>query len=95
MTHSQTIRHASAIVRAILAGQWTNDPPSWADYGRYMPRPVHRQIVITTRNFDEDENYTRAVQTAEAFIILFRATEPTFNESAFLRACQLAPLKGR
>lgn len=80
MDNSKIIRHAALMVRNIAAGEWTNVPPSWADYHR---------IVVFSGEMEPDEAYTRAVQTAEAFILLFMRFDPTFNEQAFLRACKL------
>lgn len=67
--------HAAAIVRAILAGEWTNEPPTWADN---EPYEAHDSII---------DNSTRAVQTAEVFIYLFLEYNPRFNRARFLRAC--------
>lgn len=70
--------HAASIVRAIHNGEWTNEAPEWA--------PVHYdQIDIAG---DLNLNYVRAVQTAEAFALLFR-TMPNFSERRFLDACRL------
>lgn len=75
--------HAASIIRAILAGEWTNEWPIWAvcdSNGNY-------QMGFIAPNVD---NYTRAVQTAEAFIILFQAYNPRFSVNRFLVACGLA-----
>lgn len=70
------------MVRAILKGQWTNDPPAWADENVYYD-------MVPVLASSSDAYYTRAVQTAEAFILLFRAFNPLFDESRFLAACGL------
>jgi len=46
---------------------------------------------VPTWAVDDPSNleYTRAVQTAEAFIILFSQFNPRFNERQFLTACGL------
>lgn len=73
---------AAGMVAGIVAGSWTDEPPAWADRTKY--------------NGDWD-SYVRAVQTAEAFIMLFRAFNPLFDEKRFLVACGLvdAPAKGK
>ena len=53
------------IVRAILAGEWTNEHPAWS-------LETHSDISW----------YGRAVQTAEAFIVLCERWNPRFD-----RAC--------
>ena len=69
-------QHAAEIVRAILAGEWTDSAPAWAD---------RKQIGWP----GQTEDFVRAVQTAEAFILLFRAYNPRFDEQRFLQACEL------
>lgn len=70
----------AAMVRAILAGKWTDEAPAWADETRY---PL-------TDSADLDAiNYQRAVQTAEAFVILCEQSSNTFQRVRFLRACGL------
>jgi hypothetical protein len=81
MDNSLLIRHAASIVRAMLNGAWTNDFPEWASQARNTSADEMLETV--------DARYTRAVQTAEAFMLLLRAADPTFNEQAFLRACKL------
>lgn len=73
------------IVRNILEGNWTNNPPSWASN-------VLQQMEQT-----EEDNRLRAVQTAEAFIFLSRNENPRFDQNRFLVACGLAekPVKAR
>lgn len=66
--------HAAELVDAIRRGSWTNEPPAFVDADAIQPI----------------SNYQRAVQTAEAFIILFRAWNPRFDEQRFLKACGLA-----
>jgi hypothetical protein len=82
MDNSLMIRHAARMVRSIAAGQWTNAFPYWADANR-------NNAFESCHSSDDDVNYTRAVQTAEAFILLFLKFDPTFNDAAFLRACNL------
>jgi len=72
---------AADIVRAILNGEWTDDPPSWADATAYTS--------VTALDDSADTAYTRAVQTAEAFIVLFSAHNDRFDINRFLVACGL------
>lgn len=82
----QTFIRAAAMVKAIRDGEWTNDPPTWATV------PNRYDAIVS---FDIP-NYVRAVQTAEAFIILFTVSNDRFNVQRFLVACGLAePTKGR
>lgn len=78
---------AAGIVRAILDGHWTDDTPTWAN-----PRALSIAFVA-----GDDSGYTRAVQTAEAFIKLFHEFNPLFDETRFLVACGLVdtPAKTR
>lgn len=69
---------AAAMIRAIAAEEWTFDPPPWAD-DRYL-EPL---------NPSSDAHYTRAVQTSEAFVILFERFNPRFNRRRFLEECGL------
>ncbi len=66
---------AAKIVNNIRLGFWTDDAPSWADKSRYGDRLP--------------DTYTRAVQTAEAYIHLFRQYDPRFDSKRFLIACGL------
>ena len=70
------------IVKAIRDGKWTDDSPSWAN-----PRLTGSPIPC----------YWRAVQTAEAFILIAERFNPLFNRDRFLVACGLvaAPVKVR
>ena len=81
MTKVHFIR-AAEMVRAIRDGHWTNEWPDWAD----------RTYTNRLQSVYEDNFYTRAVATAEAFIILFREFNPRFNQERFLVACGLAEL---
>lgn len=77
----QHFEQMAAIVRSILNGEWTNEAPAWCKdvrYGRIMYAPD-----------EEDATYTRAVQTAEAFIHLASSVNPRFDRARFLRACGL------
>ena len=64
---------AAEIVQSIRSGFWTNEPPDWADSEAI--RPI--------------SSYQRAVQTAEAFIVLAREFNPRFDAQRFLIACGL------
>ena len=83
MTKRYFIR-AAEIVNAIREGHWTDDLPPWADDSR--DRGVF-SIAATS--------YIRAVQTAEAFIVLATEFNPRFDTNRFLIACGLvdAPVK--
>ena len=80
MTKQHFIR-AAEIVKSIRDGNWSNELPRWADGGIYNPPYADR--------FSTAENYTRAVQTAEAFLHLFKEYNPRFDERRFLSACGL------
>lgn len=77
MTPADTRRMVS-IVRAIRAGKWTNELPDWA------PNTL---TSISVFSEDDGANELRAIQTAEAFIILGVATSATFNVAQFLHDC--------
>lgn len=74
---------AAEMVDAIRSGQWTSEPPPWAD--------KHAE------NYSALGDYGRAVQTAEAFCILFANANPRFDTNRFLIACGLvdAPVKAK
>jgi len=77
---------AAQIVNSIRDEQWTHEAPSWAN--EYFPDG--RRAYDGTPSFDEDTvAYTRAVQTAEAFIAMFQEFNPRFNRDKFLSACGL------
>lgn len=76
MTKQHFIR-AAEIVRAINDGDWTHEAPDWANFNDYYPAAIM-------------EHYTRAVQTAEVFIMLFSEHNPRFDYQRFLVACGLA-----
>ena len=83
MTKKHFIR-AAEIVKAILNGHWSHQPPTWAiqyrgDYD--VTSPTQRLFV--------GRDYLRAVQTAEAFIVLARQFNPRFDTHRFLVACGL------
>src|ERR1035437_6304360 len=66
------------MAKAILEGHWTNEPPVWChDSSHYR--------LHTCASTD----YTRAVQTAEAFLQLFKEYNPRFDQQRFLVACGL------
>ncbi len=82
MTKRHFIR-AAEIVNAICEGHWTSEPPSWADR--------HAE------DYSALGDYGRAVQTAEAFIVLALEFNPRFDTNRFLIACGLAdaPVKAK
>lgn len=67
-----------SIVKAIHAGQWTAETPSWAPRG-----------LTECSLFDDDSpvDALRAVQTAEAFIALALSMDSTFQVHQFLKDC--------
>jgi hypothetical protein len=69
----------AALVQQIRDGNWTPDAPAWAE-----PRDNGRFDYQNTIN-----PFDRAVQTAEAFIILANQFGGRFDEQRFLRACGL------
>lgn len=71
---------AASMVRDVLQGGWTSAPPPWADKTRYMEG---------SGLFAQSECYTRAVQMAEIFILLFTHANPRFDRDRFLDACGL------
>ena len=68
----------AAMVKDILGGNWTHEPPAWSNRDRYL--------CVDTGEPD----YIRAVQTAEAFILLCEGWNPRFDCERFLMACGLA-----
>lgn len=79
MTKQQ--RHMASMVRAILAGKWTTDPPDWA------PLRAAQAADLLQQMSDTDVALVRAMQTAEAFIILIHAEDSAFDVTSFVRAC--------
>lgn len=77
---------AANIVQNIAEGNWTMNSPSWANEGLG---------AFGDALYDDDTEqlyrYTRAVQTAEAFIHLFASDNPRFDQVGFLYACGLEP----
>lgn len=69
------VKAMTVIVRAILRGKWTDELPDWA------PEDAYRKGL----NGGLEE--LRAVQTAEAFIVLCDSTHYPLNQEAFLKAC--------
>lgn len=67
-----------AVVRAIKAGQWTDEPPVWADRERYS---------ACIEGSDDAAVYLRAVWTAEAFVILAQQQDKYFPVKTFLARC--------
>lgn len=66
------------IVRAIRAGKWTHEPPTWAKHSlTEYPGFESRQA----------ESVWRAIQTAEAFIILELTGDSPLDVLAFVKAC--------
>jgi hypothetical protein len=84
------MEHAASMVRAIAAGEWTNEWPSWV----VNDSNGNRQTGFAPMDSDYG---TRAVQTAESFILFFQAFNPRFDVTRFLIACDLqdAPAKRR
>ena len=74
MTKQHFIR-AAEIVRSIRVGDRTMALPSWAE-------PY-------SSAFADDGRYARAIQTAKAFLLLFKEYNPRFDEQRFLQACGL------
>ena len=80
---------AAETVKAILNGNWTNEPPEWEGRTGFDLAPAWHE--------GREADYVRAVHTAEAFILLLREYNPRFNQETFLIACGLAekPSKAR
>ena len=68
--------HMAAMVKAILNGEWTDSVPHWASL-QELGCTYHTTV------------YERAVQTAEAFIILASKWNADFDVRRFLIACGL------
>ena len=69
---------AAAQVKSILDGDWTHEPPEWTNETHY------NEVSIAW------PDYVRAVQTAEAYILLFQEFNPRFDQQQFMKACGLA-----
>lgn len=78
----QVFIDAAVMVRNVLRGQWTLDAPAWADRDRYLDN----NLALFQA---PDLCYTRAVQMAECFILLFSAGNARFDRDKFLKACGL------
>jgi hypothetical protein len=74
--------HMATIVKAILDNAWSDDWPSWA----VQDSNGNRQQGFVAPGID---SYTRAVLTAEAFIVFACEWDPRFDEQRFLQACGL------
>lgn len=73
----QDVRRMVQMVRAIRAGKWTDEPPAWS-----------RDITATTPlDVDNVASAIRAIQTAEAFILLAHSSDIYFDEMRFLQDC--------
>ena len=86
-------QHAAAMVKAILEGYWTHALPEWS---AYPGKGSDETVEVDTADYGNlSANYVRAVWTAEAFIQLFSAYNPLFDQQRFLIACGLvaAPVK--
>jgi hypothetical protein len=84
-------RRAAEMVRGILEGDWTHEPPSWFN-GKVYGQPGYEAgdaYYDASPNDAGANNLTRAVQTAEALILLFRQSNDRFDEQKFLEACGL------
>lgn len=90
MVSKQHFIRAAAMVRAIRAGEWTAALPQWAPY---YPGKVFETIHEQYGNVPSNE--IRAIQTAEAFTILFSEGapigNPRFDQACFLHACGFGP----
>lgn len=89
MKYRSDFKQAADLVRAILHGGWTFDTPAWAG-------PTMQPLDMDEPNIDPAEGgcmdeftYTRAVWTAEAFIIYFEVTSLAFRPEKFLIECGL------
>lgn len=87
MTKQHFIRAAEQ-VKAILDGGWTNEPPNWFR-GNAYPCDAGYPYYDGSPNDEASNALTRAVWTAEAYILLFQQFNPLFNEARFLKACGL------
>ncbi len=76
-------QHAAEMVAAIKLGTWTHTFPLWASEAFNMT-PIE---VSTEEDGNLSTDYTRAVWTAEAFILLFSHFNPRFDSKRFLKAC--------
>lgn len=85
----QHFSQAASMVNAILNGEWTNIPPEWANADDML------EWHMTTNHTEWNGDYTRAVQTAEAFILLFQRDNPRFDQQRFLQACGLVAVPER
>jgi len=76
--NAQTVQAMVNIVCAMRRGEWTDELPDWAP-----------ESITDTTALDAfiDGGELRAVQTAEAFIILALDCGYALNERAFLDAC--------
>lgn len=74
---------AAEMVQNILKEKWTDDPPAWT-------KECYAHL-------DATPGLDRAVFIAEAFIILFSASNPRFDQTRFLVACGLVekPIKAK
>lgn len=70
----------ASIIAGIRNGLWTNELPCWAD---------STKVLSHGPDFEIEDNYTRAVQAAEAFIMLASQENPRFDRTRFLNACGL------
>ncbi len=85
MTKRHFVR-AAKLVNSIRTGEWTHDAPDWVED---TPDDDDEPLYDAAWGDIESIDYTRAVQTAEAFILLFREFNPRFDRDEFLRACGL------
>lgn len=65
-------KNAAEIVRNIREGNWSDSRPEWSGTEYY---------------YYPADCFTQAVQTAEAFVMLFKAENSRFNQQRFLKAC--------
>ena len=85
---------AAAMVKAIHDGKWIHERPSWEDK-RSNANGDDALYDASAADYDTDSqhayDYTRAVQTAEVFLMLFESANPRFDRARFLYACGLGP----
>ena len=75
---AQDIRRMVSMVRAIRAGKWTATLPAWT------PKDITETLDFALDAYDFE---LRAVQTAEAFILLAHSSRFPFDETKFLQDC--------
>lgn len=74
------VKAMTAIVRAILRGKWTDELPDWASRS-------HSGAYLLQELANNTDAELRAVQTAEAFIVLCDSCRCDLDVPAFLKDC--------